>query len=276
MKQIIFLISIVSCSITLANTAQSIELKDSIKKHKKLSFYDTSSVFKNFWIENVTFAYANSTFDKSDLLRITDSLHGYAFPIESETTSGFGRRHGGYHKGIDIPISTGTKIVAAFDGKVRYAKYNSGGFGNLVIIRHPNGLETYYAHMSKLKVKVNQVVKAGQLIGLSGNTGRSYSPHLHFEVRYYDVAIDPEKLFDLEKYCLRKDIAIVDDLMRPNGAPKKTLPSNIGNRDTYAVRSGDTLSKIANRYGTSVEELCQLNGIDRNSILQIGQRIVVN
>lgn len=255
---------------------QIIELKDSIKKHKKVSFYDTSLVYKEFWTENVTFAYANSTFDRADLLRITDSIHGYAFPIESETTSGFGRRHGGYHKGIDIPVNSGTKIVAAFDGKVRYAKYNGGGFGNLVIIRHPNGLETYYAHMSKIKVKVNQVIKAGQTIGLSGNTGRSYSPHLHFEVRYFDVAINPEKLFDLDKYCLKKDIAIVDDLIRTTGSPKRTLPPNIGNRETYAVKSGDTLSKIAARHGTSVEELCQRNGIDRNSILQIGQRIVLN
>lgn len=259
----------------LAANAQSTEYKDSLKRNKRVSFYDTSHVYTNHWVENVTFAYSGERFNSKNLLQITDSIHGYAFPIESETTSGFGRRHGGYHKGIDIPVSSGTKIIAAFDGKVRYAKYNGGGFGNLVIIRHPNGLETYYAHMSKIKVKVNQVVKAGQLIGLSGNTGRSYAPHLHFEIRYFDVAIDPDKVFDLNHYCLRKDQTSIAELMAPKGSIKRSIPLKSADHEAYAVQSGDTLSKIAHKYGTTIEALCELNGIQRNSILQIGQKIIV-
>lgn len=248
---------------------------DTIRKTKRVSFYDTSAIYTQHWNRIVTLAYGREQFKREQLLRITDSLHGYAFPVEKETTSGFGRRHGGQHQGIDIPLKVGEPIVAAFDGKVRYAAYNSGGFGNLIIIRHPNGLETYYAHLSKLKVKENQVVKAGQVIGLGGSTGHSYSPHLHFEVRYHDVAIDPEKIFDTEHYCLRKDMALVDELLRPQNSPKKPAPVRHDGEDVYAIRSGDTLSKIAARYGTTVEDLCKLNGLSKTSILQIGQEIKI-
>lgn len=246
---------------------------DTIRKQKRVSFYDTSAIYTKHWNRIVTLAYGRESFERESLLRITDSLHGYAFPIEKVTTSGFGHRHGGYHKGIDIPLKVGEDIVAAFDGKVRYAAYNSGGFGNLIIIRHPNGLETYYAHLSKLKVKEDQIVKAGQVIGLGGSTGQSYTPHLHFEVRYHDVAIDPEKIFDTENYCLRKEIALVDDLLRQQDSPKKPIQTHREGEEVYAIRSGDTLSKIAARYGTTVEDLCQKNGISKSAILRVGQKI---
>ena len=164
------------------------------------TFYDTASIYTEDWNNNVTFWYPQFNYSDSSILKLTDSTFSYAFPVEKETTSGFGRRHSSQHKGIDIPLKTGDPVVSAFDGKVRYAKYNSGGFGYLVIVRHVNGLETYYAHLSKIKVKPNQVIKAGELLGLGGSTGRSYSPHLHFEVRYNHHAFNPEKIFDLENF----------------------------------------------------------------------------
>ena len=241
-------------------------------------FYDTSAIFKEDWKVNITFSYAKNEFNEKSIVYFTDSIHSYAFPVEKKTTSGFGRRHGSFHKGIDIPIKTGEAIVAAFDGKVRYATYNSGGFGNLVIIRHANGLETYYAHLSRLKVKANQIVKAGDVIGLGGSTGRSYSPHLHFEMRYHDVAFDPEKVFDTENYCLRNENSVVADLMLKSNYKYKA-PINhdhLAEGSVYSIKSGDTLSKIAARNGKTVEQLCDLNGLSRSSVLQIGQRIRVN
>ncbi len=254
--------------------------KDSVRheKDEHVTFYDTSAIFTEDWQVNVTFSYQQDGSSGEDIIHLMDSIHGYAFPIEKKTTSGFGRRHGSYHKGIDIPLKTGEQIVSAFDGKVRYAKYNSGGFGRLIIIRHANGLETYYAHLSKIKVKPNQVVKAGEVIGLGGSTGRSYSPHLHFEMRYHDVAFDPEKVFDTEHYCLRKESVQVADLLQKSNYRPKSIPhqDHLAEGTVYSIRSGDTLSKIAARNGTTVDALCNLNGLNRNSILQIGQRIRVN
>jgi len=257
--------------------------EDTLSKNEKkttVSFYDTSAIFTNNWLENITFAYPDKTYAAAKIINLTDSLSGYSYPIESKVTSPFGKRGHSFHKGIDIPIPSGNKIYAAFDGKVRYAIYNKGGFGNLVIIRHKNGLETYYAHLSKRKVKVNQIVKAGELIGLSGSTGRSYAPHLHFEVRYHDKPINPENVFNTTDFCLRNDSAMLGELILKNNKRIHSSPNIseefLAKGTVYSIKSGDTLSKIAQRSGTSITELCTLNGLDKNSILRIGQRIRVN
>jgi len=246
-----------------------------------LTFFDTASIYVNDWNNNVTFWYPKFNYSDSSVLELTDFNHGYAFPVEKETTSRFGRRHSSQHKGIDIPLKTGDPVSSAFDGKVRYAKYNSGGFGYLVIVRHVNGLETYYAHLSKIKVKPNQVVKAGELLGLGGSTGRSYSPHLHFEVRYNHHAFNPEKIFDLENFCLKQEESMVCDLVskskygsHSHGSAQKST-ANLAEGTVYSIKSGDTLGKIASKYGTSVSALCQLNGMTQTAILQIGQKIRV-
>lgn len=261
-----------------------------------VTFFDTASIYIEDWNNEVTFRYPPAGFSPVGTIPLVDSIFGYAFPVEKETTSGFGGRR--RHKGVDIPIETGDDIVAAFGGKVRYAKWNSGGFGNLVIIRHPNGMETYYAHLSKLKVKPNQVVQAGELIGLGGSTGRSYSPHLHFEVRYGHVAFDPKYIFDLENFCLKSDsldlanvvkngrgqvcydhVDIDEDAHDHDHASEKentvAPPAAPANAKYYSVRSGDTLSKIGAKHGRSIDALCRLNGLTRTSILQIGQKIRV-
>ncbi|MBK7818250.1 MAG: M23 family metallopeptidase [Sphingobacteriaceae bacterium] len=119
----------------------------------------------------------------------------YSNPFNGVLTSYYGWRDKRMHKGIDIDLNKGQPVVAAFDGKIRVAKRNNGGFGNLVIIMHPNGLETVYAHLSKIKVKQGQVVLSGQVIGLGGNTGKSRGSHLHFETRYKGYALNPLYLF---------------------------------------------------------------------------------
>jgi murein DD-endopeptidase MepM/ murein hydrolase activator NlpD len=245
------------------------------------TFFDTAAIYTEDWNNNVTFWYPQFNYSDSSLLKLTDSTFSYAFPVEKKTTSGFGRRHSSQHKGIDIPLKTGDAVVSAFDGKVRYAKYNSGGFGYLVIVRHVNGLETYYAHLSKIKVKPNQVIKAGELLGLGGSTGRSYSPHLHFEVRYNHHAFNPEKIFDLENFCLRTEEAMVCELVSKKSykghshGKSQVSTANLKEGTVYAIRSGDTLGKIAGKYGTSVSALCRLNGMTKTAVLQIGQKIRV-
>ncbi len=138
-------------------------------------------------------------------------LRGFAMPTPSrKITSNFGPRWGAQHKGIDIKVYTGDTIYAAFDGKVRITKFNAGGWGYYVVIRHPNGLETLYGHLSKQLVKEDQIVRAGQPIGLGGSTGKSSGSHLHFETRLLGKAINPAKMFDFVAQDVTGDFYVVN------------------------------------------------------------------
>lgn len=138
-----------------------------------------------------------------------DKGQNFCFPIKKIKSSSYGWRWGRPHSGIDIALNVGDPIHAAFDGVVRLAKYN-GGYGNCIVIRHYNNLETLYGHLSKINVKVGQEVKAGDVIGLGGNTGRSTGPHLHFECRLMYACFDPEWIFDLETYSIKTSFLRID------------------------------------------------------------------
>ena len=112
------------------------------------------------------------------------------WPVSGPVTSGFGLRWGRMHEGIDIAVAEGTPVRAAGAGTVIYAGW-MGGYGNLVVVDHGNGLSTAYAHNSSLGVGVGQSVTAGQVVSYSGNTGNSTGPHVHFEVRVNGSAVDP-------------------------------------------------------------------------------------
>ncbi len=167
---------------------------------------DSLPVYAQHWDTSQVFAY--KSIEYADLppvidLKIVKDLSEFTPPVVGNVLSKYGPRRRRNHNGVDIPLKVGEPIRAAFDGRVRYAKYNTGGFGNLVIVRHPNGLETWHAHLSKLNVQVNEYVKTGQVIGFSGNTGRSRGPHLHFEMRYCDQTFDPEFIIDFPTGCLK-------------------------------------------------------------------------
>ena len=226
------------------------------------------------WNTDVLFDRENTPKFASDTLRLylghEDCDH--AIPCPGHITSPFGPRKGRMHYGVDLKLQTGDPVVAAFDGMVRISKYNKS-FGHVVVIRHFNGLETLYAHLSKRKVKPGDLIEAGDTLGLGGNTGRSYGSHLHFEVRFLDQPIDPAEVFDLEQGQLK---AKTFDIHRGTFARIAAAKAEMAARKFHVVRSGDTLSAIARRYGTSVNQLCQLNGIRSTSILQVGQRIRYN
>jgi len=138
-------------------------------------------------------------------------LRGFAMPTTSrKVTSNFGRRWGTQHQGIDIKVYQGDTIYSAFDGKVRIVKSNPSGWGKYVVIRHPNGLETLYAHLSKQLVIQDQIVRAGQPIGLGGATGRATGTHLHLETRLLGKPINPAKLFDFERQDVTGDFYVVN------------------------------------------------------------------
>ena len=164
------------------------------------------SVFAENWNTTVTHVYYGVTADnlpESTAIQLVDSLTGHHYPYKGYMSSKYGPRKGRSHQGVDLPLKTGDAIYATFDGVVRYSAFSSSGYGNLVIVRHDNGLETYYAHLSERLVEANDRVVAGQQIGKGGSTGRSSGPHLHFETRYKGQSFDPERLFDFKTGDLR-------------------------------------------------------------------------
>ena len=210
---------------------------------------------------------------------------GYHMPCPGRVTSNYGYRakFGRMHKGIDLQIRSNDTIYAAFDGKVRLTNYEARGYGNYVILRHPNGLETVYGHLNKALVKADQVVRAGQPIALGGSTGRSTGPHLHFETRYMGYAINPSAIFDFVNQTTHTDTYTFSKstYTKPRSfAPKTTLAKNDKEntyqgasnvKSTYTVRRGDTLSSIARSYGMSATTLRKINGLASSDVIQAGQ-----
>lgn len=195
----------------------------------------------------------------------------FVYPTESNRiTSNFGMRRYRYHYGIDLGLAVGDTVRATFGGTIRIVDYESKGYGHYIVIRHNNGLETVSAHLSKVLVDLNQEVKAGEPIGLGGNTGRSTGPHLHYEIRFLGNAFDPNKLINFSQKSVKTELYC---LTRTQTYSHKKEIDALAEARYYKVRSGDTLSKIANRHGTSVSRLCKLNNIRSTSVLRIGQNI---
>ena len=243
--------------------------------------------------------YAHRATELPDTFKI--NLRGFCMPTDNRVvTSNFGARWGRQHKGIDVKVYIGDTIRAAFSGKVRMVKYEAGGYGKYVVIRHGNGLETIYGHMSKHLVAEDEVVEAGQPIGLGGNTGRSTGSHLHFETRLCGVALNPALMFDFKNHDVvgdyymfyrdtyqkesivanrlrgvngRGDIASDEDRELAIAAPEATYSKNV---KFHKVKSGETLSSIARKRHTTIDAICKLNRIGKNIRLMPGQILKYN
>jgi murein DD-endopeptidase MepM/ murein hydrolase activator NlpD len=226
---------------------------------------DSTGLFTLQWINDQIFAYRISPDSIHDtVIMLTAPGRIFTLPVYGKLFRGFTYSH----KGLDIRLNKGDSVRAAFDGVVRYAKYNRGGFGNLVIIRHYNGLETYYGHLSKINVRVNEVVKSGDPIALGGSTGRSRGPHLHFEVRYKDIPLDPLRMIDYDNQKLiANTFPVTRRVFYPNDF--------VANAQVVRIKSGDTIGKLAHKYRTSVKEICAMNKIKPNTTLRVGRSIRV-
>ncbi len=284
----------------LADTASTSEVIDTIDtddRYSKLVLYADHSWrvidlghptideedFEENWDNEAIHAYRGiSLNDVPDemLLTLVDSTSTFRCPVVGNVRSKFAFRRRRPHKGTDIPLKVGDPVLAAFDGKVRIVKSTrqSGGYGNLVVIRHSNGLETYYGHLSKHAVKENDVVKAGDVIGYGGSTGRSTGPHLHFETRFMGQAFDPERLIDFSTGKLREETFTVKkhyfSIYSHYGQSEKES-ADASKRKIHVIKSGDTLGGLAHKYGTTVSAICRLNGIKQTKMLRIGERIIV-
>ena len=255
--------------------------------HNFMNDYTNDSIYQK-WTSDRCY----STNNKDAVLKMTDTLwlcvtdsiyNDFVIPFDGQITSRYGWRHRRRHNGIDIDLETGDSVRSAFAGKVRYTKYTSG-FGNVIIVRHHNGLETFYAHLDKILVTPNQIVNAGDIIGLGGNTGRSTGSHLHFEVRFYDHPINPEYIIDFKKKKIKdENLFVHQGLFHGSGTTKasSSSKSKSSKSSTYTkdgkkyhkIRSGDSLYALALRNKTTVKKICSLNGIKPTTILKIGKTL---
>ena len=207
MRNLIFLIFVFNIYFAQNNNYSQFNSQAADTSQSYVSYllqHDT--IFKERWITNDLFVYYNvSKKDLSDTLLFTlvNDPKQFKMTWYGKLYWGYGMRWGKIHHGLDIFLTIGDTIYAAFDGIIRYAQFNKGGYGNCIIIRHLNGLETLYGHMSKLLIGINTFVKAGQPIGLGGSTGRSDGPHLHFETRYKDFSFNPYFLIDSTNHTLK-------------------------------------------------------------------------
>lgn len=225
-------------------------------------------------------------------------LRHFTMPTTSRViTSNFGSRWGRQHKGLDIKVYIGDTIRAAFSGKVRIVRYEAGGYGKYIVIRHNNGLETIYGHLSKQLVEENQEVRSGEVIGLGGNTGRSTGSHLHFETRLCGVALNPTLMFDFRAQDVTGDYYAFNretydnestNATRLRGKQDSSTYASTNSSDDYAtnkrttsgltdqisyhkVKKGETLDRIAKKRGVTVEKICKLNHITKTMRLRPGQ-----
>lgn len=185
---------------------------------------------------------------------------------ETRINSEFGFRRYRWHHGIDLNLNTGDPVYNTFDGIIRMRSYDRNGYGYYVLVRHRNGLETLYGHLSKILVEIGQEVKAGEVLGLGGSTGRSTGPHLHYEIRYQGLSINPTEIFDFNLGRIKGDVYQIT---------ASSFDHEIKAREAvyHRVRSGQNLSVIARRYGVSINQITRLNGISTKSILRVGQRL---
>ena len=293
----IVLISIVLSFVAASSFAQDwIAMQAPLDKHmKKLDTLALRSVIEREEAEAPSSMlypewsnkYAHRESALPDSFRI--NLRGFHMPCESRVvTSNYGARWGRMHKGIDIKVYIGDTIRAAFSGKVRIVRYEGAGYGKYVVIRHNNGLETVYGHMSKWLVEENQNVRAGQPIGLGGNTGRSTGSHLHFETRLCGMAINPTTFFDFvnqdvvadtymfRKSKFRRELASISRTVARTARDNQDAQDGQTVTHYHKVVAGESLSSIARKRNTTVDQICKMNHISKNVKVRPGQILRYN
>ncbi len=229
-----------------------------IPGHALYGEFDTEVIF-----ERSSRAHTDST-----VLELSTAACDHMFPVCGQLNSPFGPRHRRMHYGIDIDLERGDPVVSAFEGIVRVSRYHKQ-FGNVVVVRHSNGLETLYGHLSSRRVQAGDHLEAGDTLGLGGSTGRSTGNHLHFETRYLGQPIDPQLLFNVQEGELKTStLHVYPGLFAAVAKAKAAM-----RQGSYTVRRGDTLSSIARKHRTTVKSLCKLNRIRSGSTLRVGQRL---
>jgi len=243
----------------------------------------------DYWDNTLYNPYKNTVTEFPLQINFTDSVYASPVPHKKVITSRYGWRKGRPHKGIDIDLVTGDSVVSVLSGIVRFARY-SRGHGKTVVVRHYNGLETTYAHLSHIEVKANDSIESGTFIGKGGNTGRSTGSHLHLVASYRGEYIHPDYLFnfDSSNTIRSQNIWVTRKWTRPSYHSSKelsklslyttkeaALASLEKQHKIYVVKRGDTLSRISKRNNTTIYSICRTNKIKSTSMLKIGQKLVL-
>ena len=215
------------------------------------------------WSNSNINPYGISLVGMKDTIKI--DVGGYCTPSPKHVTSNWGFRKWKFHYGIDLKVHKGDTVKCAWDGTVRITRRDRG-YGYFVVVRHDNGLETLYAHLNRIMVKNDQRIKAGEAVGMGGNTGRSTGYHLHLEFRYLGNPINPNDIVNFETHQIHKPVLVLN-------AQTFAYKQEIDKIRYWTVKKGDTLGRIAYRTGVSVNKLCALNGITKNTVLRIGRKI---
>lgn len=291
------------------DTIQIDEIEDVVEVIEvDLNNLPSAHIYDSWNTEHIRINRVNSRNFKDTILVLVEGDRDFIFPYKGKLISTFGPRGKRNHSGVDIKLNYGDPVVATFDGVVRVAR-NYSGYGKLVVVRHYNGLETVYAHLSKINVKLNQEVKAGDLLGLGGRTGRATTEHLHFETRYKGEAFHPCHILDFDNYDLVSDSLFLNkQTYKMSRIPVRnhSILANSSNVDDdneaeesdemmgekpepitksdvldskphfHLIKSGDTLYKLSLKYRISVKKLCEINKIKDTDILSIGQKIFLN
>ena len=194
-------------------------------------------------------------------------------PITHEALIGspYGIRSHRLHRGVDVNVIKDEPVVAAYPGVVTMSRYNKGGYGNYILIKHPNGLQTLYAHLSKRLLKVGDKVFPGDIVGLAGNSGRSSSAHLHFEIRYGEVNIDPTSVIDFPHWSLKDGVEKFS--MKKATVAHRKLQTKLKSQNYYIVKRGDSQGDVANWFNISIESLCRINKLKPGAPLKEGQKL---
>lgn len=230
--------------------------------------HPAEDIYNNIWSSDHVNPYKIPIDNMPDSVRIDCS--NFFVPVHGAVTSVFGPRRYRFHYGTDLRLNVGDSVRSAFSGKVRIIDYEARGYGNYIVIRHNNGLETVYAHLSQVLVKLNQNIKGGQLIAYGGNTGHSTGPHLHFETRYIGNAINPAHIIDFNTGLAQSKSYLIT---KKQSFYYQHEVNVLQIAKYYKVRKHDTLGRIAQRNGTNIKALCRMNGIKAKTHLKPGQRL---
>ena len=270
----------------LESDLNNFETTSAIIKTDNSSSIDIKS---EFWETDIFNPYKEVDLKFPIRLDFADSSYAAPMTGTKVVTSHYGWRKGRAHQGIDIDLVTGDSVYAMLNGIVRFVNYNSG-HGKTIVVRHFNGLETVYAHLSKYAVKVNDTVFGGQFIGNGGATGNARGSHLHLRVNFMGVAINPEYVFDFnDKNKIRsQEIWVTKPWTTPYFHNSKrqselellvtedqAIESLKKEKSIYVVKRGDTLSGISSKNNISIKAICELNKIKKTSVLKIGQRLIL-